>query len=75
MAHTSSANWHSFYMKKVKSMTDVELRWVIQDCNEAISALPNNPKNGVYMDEIHYCSMELSLRAKKEMAKAKKYRI
>jgi len=56
---------HTEYMKKVKSLCEDSLRYIIQDCREAIEAMPNNPKNGYYADEIHYCSMELVKRKNK----------
>lgn len=57
---------HTEYQKKVKKLSEESLRFIIQDCREAIDALPNNPKNGYYMDEIHYCSMELAYRRAKK---------
>ena len=56
---------HSEYMKKVKALSEESLNFIIKDCHEAIQALPDNPKNGYYMDEIHYCSMELVARKNK----------
>ncbi len=56
---------HAAYMQKVKKLSIESLRFIIQDCREAIEAMPNNPKNGYYMDEIHYCSMELTSRKNK----------
>lgn len=55
---------HTEYMKKVKKLSIESLKFIIQDCKEAIAALPNNPKNGYYADEIHYCNMELVSRKK-----------
>jgi hypothetical protein len=54
---------HGEYMKKVKTLTEESLRYIIKDCQEAITAMPNSEKAGYYADEIHYCSMELSRRA------------
>ena len=54
---------HSEYMKKVKTLTEESLRYIIKDCQEAINAMPNGEKAGYYADEIHYCSMELARRA------------
>jgi hypothetical protein len=51
-------------MKKVKTMSVEELRYVIKDCNEAMQSLPCNINNGYYADEVHYCSMELVRRKK-----------
>ena len=54
--------WHSEYMAKVKTMSTDSLRYVIEDCRNAIEALPENPKCEQYMDEIHYCATELRIR-------------
>jgi hypothetical protein len=54
---------HAEYMKKVKTLTEASLRYIIQDCQEAINAMPNGEKAGYYADEISYCAMELSRRA------------
>lgn len=66
---------HSEYMKKVKSLDDNQLRYIIKDCQEAMDALPDNPNNSFYQDEIHYCAMELSRRAMEKPAKNTKIRI
>ena len=54
---------HAEYMKKVKTLTEESLRYIIKDAQEAMEAMPNNTKNGYYADEINYCCMELSRRA------------
>jgi len=56
---------HSAYQKKVRKMSEDTLRYVIQDCRNALEAMPENPKAGNYMDEIHYCAAELKRRSKK----------
>ena len=56
---------HTEYMKKVKTLSIESLQFIVKDCYEAIAALPDNPKNGYYWDEIHYCSMELAARRNK----------
>jgi hypothetical protein len=53
---------HSEYIAKTKKMDEASLRYVIKDCQEAIKAMPDNPKSGYYQDEICYCSMELNRR-------------
>ena len=53
---------HAEYQKRVKTMTDYSLRYVMRDCKQAIEAMPNGHKVGYYTDEIHYCSMELAKR-------------
>lgn len=55
--------WHSEYKEMVKTMPTDSLRYVIQDCRNAIEAMPENPKCDQYMDEIHYCAMELRIRS------------
>ena len=54
--------WHSEYKAQVKTMPTDSLRYVIEDCRNAIEALPENPKCEQYMDEIHYCATELRIR-------------
>ncbi len=53
---------HTEYMKKVKTLTEESLRYIIKDCQEAINAMPFGAKAGYYADEISYCSMELARR-------------
>ena len=55
---------HADYQRKVKALTDEELRFTIKDCREAMAAYPENPKCNYYADEIHYCHKELRNRAK-----------
>jgi hypothetical protein len=56
---------HRNYQKKIKMYDEHSLRYIIKDCQQAIKALPDNPKNGYYADEISYCSMELNNRKNK----------
>lgn len=56
-----SLDW-SYYAKKVRTMTLEELHYTIKDCNEAMKALPENPKNGYYADEVHMCYDEIRRR-------------
>ena len=58
----ADGKWHSEYVAKVKTMPTDSLRYVIKDCRDAIEAMPENPKCEQYMDEIHYCAMELRIR-------------
>ena len=53
---------HSHYQRRCCHRTIEQLRYVIADCTAAITANPDNPKNGYYADEINYCSMELAKR-------------
>ena len=57
-----TGQWHSTYMAKTKWMSDEELRYVIEDCRNAMDAMPGNPKWGQYADEVHYCTMEIRRR-------------
>jgi len=53
---------HTAYPKMLKSKTSAQLRYTIQDCREALAAMPDNAKAGYYLDEICYCSQELKKR-------------
>ena len=55
---------HSEYQADCKNRSETSLRHVIEDCKQAIAAMPDNPNAGYYADEIHYCSMELRRRTK-----------
>jgi hypothetical protein len=56
---------HTDYPKRLKSLDSHALRYIIKDCKEAMASLPDNPNNGYYQDEIHYCVMELYRRKPK----------
>lgn len=58
----AAQDFHSEWMRKVKTMSVDSLRYVIKDCQEAIKANPENPKCGEYQDTICYCSQELAKR-------------
>ena len=47
------------------------LRHVWNDCENALQALPNNPKAGQYLDEQHTVSMELARRRRKNREASK----
>ena len=53
---------HINYPKSLKSKTVSQLLYIIQDCREALEAMPESPKASYYADEIAYSSMELSSR-------------
>lgn len=59
---TPTTNFHSEWMKKVKTMSVASLRYTANDCKEAIEANPDNPKNGEYTDICIYCSQEIKRR-------------
>lgn len=56
---------HTAYPKSLKGKSDMALRFIINDAQEAIEANPENPKAGYYADEINYCAMELKRRESK----------
>lgn len=56
---------HTEYQKKVKGLSEAELRYIIKDASEALKALPDSPKAGYYQDEINYCANELHRRRKR----------
>lgn len=53
---------HNNYPKTLKTKSMAALLFIIKDCQEAIRANPENPKNGYYQDEICYAGMELKQR-------------
>ena len=56
---------HATYQAKVKTMSVEALRFTIADARAAIVAMPDGPKAGYYIDEIHYCAMELRARERR----------
>ena len=65
---------HGEYRKQVKSYDYNRLLYILRDAREAIEAMPDNPNNGYYQDEIHYCAMELNDRLNKERGSKNVYR-
>ena len=55
---------HTEYPKRIKNLSSAQLRFIIQDCREALAAMPNCDKADYYADEINYCAMELNRRQK-----------
>jgi hypothetical protein len=55
---------HAEYPKRLKTMTDDQLRFIIRDAREAAQANPENPNAGFYQDEILYAAAELKRRGK-----------
>jgi len=53
---------HTEYPKRIKKNSDSSLRFIIRDCQAAITANPDGHKAGYYADEINYCAMELKGR-------------
>lgn len=53
---------HAACQKACRAKSDDSLRYMIQDCREAMEAMPHGHKAGYYADEIHYASMELQRR-------------
>ncbi|MEL0014798.1 MAG: hypothetical protein VW715_06260 [Rhodospirillales bacterium] len=58
----NSGQWHTEYMAKVKTLPSESLRYIIEDCRNAMASMPDNPKWGQYADEVHYCHMEINRR-------------
>lgn len=53
---------HIEYPKSLKHKTVEQLLYIKQDAYNAAMALPDGPNHGYYMDEVHYCGMELKRR-------------
>ena len=56
---SNNGNWHTQEMARIAALSEDALIYTMNDCAEAIEANPENPKNGQYMDTIHYCGMEM----------------
>ena len=55
---------HIEYPKRIRILSSDQLRFIIQDCREALAVMQNCIKSGYYADEINYCAMELNRREK-----------
>ena len=55
---------HAAYPKLCRTRSDAELRFVIADFRATLSAWPDQPNYGYYLDEINYCADELARRAR-----------
>ena len=53
-------------MAKVKTLPNESLRYIIEDCRNAMEANPSSDKWGQYADEVHYCHMEIKRRLGKQ---------
>lgn len=53
---------HKEYPKRLRDVSISALRFTITDALAAMRALPDNPNNSYYADEVCYCSNELNRR-------------
>ena len=53
---------HSEYMESLKTKSTASLRYIAQDANNAMTAMPDGVNAGYYADEVHYCMMEIRSR-------------
>jgi hypothetical protein len=53
---------HAEYQEKMKTKTVLELLFIIRDASEAARIMIDGEKNGYYLDEVNYASMELNRR-------------
>ena len=53
---------HNAYPKSLRTKSESELRWIIQDAGEAARANPDGVNSGYYADEVNYASSELYRR-------------
>jgi hypothetical protein len=50
------------YRERLKTKSEAELKYIIQDAGEAAGAMPDGPKVGYYQDEVHEAARELKKR-------------
>lgn len=55
---------HAEYQERLRGLPNRALRFIIQDAQEAIQAMPDGPNAGYYADEVNYAGMELQRRQK-----------
>ena len=53
---------HMEYPKRLRDLSISALRFTIADAQAAMRALPDNPNNSYYADEVCYCANELNRR-------------
>ena len=53
---------HAAYQRRLKTKTEAELRYIMQDASEAAKAMPDGGNAGYYLDEVSYAAMELRRR-------------
>lgn len=53
---------HIEYPKSLKTKSLDELLFTIKDAKEAMNAMPDNPNNSYYADEVCYCVNEINRR-------------
>ena len=53
---------HTDYPKSLKKLDMAALEYIRKDAHEAMMALPSNPNNSYYADEVCYCSDEIARR-------------
>jgi len=56
---------HAEYPKRLRALPIEALQYIIRDASEAARLNPTGHKAGYYLDEVNYCSDEISRRAKK----------
>jgi len=53
---------HTEYPKSLRTKSEAELKYTIQDASEAVRANPDGCNAGYYADEVNYASSELYRR-------------
>lgn len=56
---------HIEYPKRLESLTEEALRYLIKDAKEAAEAMPEGPNAGYYLDEVNYAVNELYRRRRR----------
>ena len=56
---------HNDFQKRLRRLPNEALHYIVRDCQEALDANPDTPKASDYLDQQHYCRMELAKRIRK----------
>ena len=61
---------HTMYPLRLRGLSLSSLYFIISDAQAAMRAMPDNPNNSYYADEVCYCTNELNRRKKGVMGEA-----
>jgi hypothetical protein len=64
---------HAACQTRMKSLPAVALRFIADDAQAAIDAMPDGPNAGYYADEVHYAAMEIQKRLVRHVSRECEY--
>ena len=64
---------HEACQRRMKSLPAIALKFIVDDAQAAVTAMPDGPNAGYYADEVHYAAMELQKRAVRRQRREAEY--